>query len=107
MTIANVKSQEITVLLSAGSIGQAIIRRVASGRRVLLGDLNQDNLDRVTESLLDAGFEVETKIVDASKRDSIRYFAQYATSLGEVNTTSIQPECLLTKGSHVLSLMST
>lgn len=99
MTIANVKSQEITVLLGAGSIGQAIIRRVASGRRVLLGDLRQDNLDRVAESLLDAGFEVETKIetkiVDASKRDSIRDFAQYAASLGEVkyyvHTAGVSP----------------
>lgn len=95
MTIANVKSQEIAVLLGAGSIGQAIIRRVASGRRVLLGDLRQDNLDRVAESLLDAGFEVETKIVDASKRDSIRDFAQYAASLGEVkyyvHTSGVSP----------------
>ena len=35
----------VIVVIGAGSIGQAIARRVSTGKHVLLADLRQDNVD--------------------------------------------------------------
>ena len=50
----------VIVVIGAGSIGQAIARRVSAGKRVLLADLGQDNIDAAEKVLSDAGFEVST-----------------------------------------------
>jgi saccharopine dehydrogenase-like NADP-dependent oxidoreductase len=54
----------VIVLIGAGSIGQAIARRVSAGKHVLLADLRQDNVDAAAKVLADGGFEVSTAIVD-------------------------------------------
>jgi len=36
----------VVVVIGAGSIGQAIARRVSAGKHVLLADLRQDNAER-------------------------------------------------------------
>ena len=53
----------VIVVIGAGSIGQAIARRVSAGKRVLLADLGQDNIDAAEKVLSDAGFEVSTASV--------------------------------------------
>lgn len=87
--------KEIIVLLGAGQMGLKIVQRLASNHTILLGDINEDNLARAKEGLLDAGFVVETKIVDGSQRESIQAFADYAQSLGEVtnyiHTAGVSP----------------
>lgn len=35
----------VTVVIGAGSIGQAIARRVSAGKHVVLADLRQENAD--------------------------------------------------------------
>jgi predicted dinucleotide-binding enzyme len=47
---------EVIVVIGAGSIGQAIARRIGSGRHVLLADLREDNAAAATGVLLDAGW---------------------------------------------------
>ena len=37
--------KDVTVVIGAGSIGQAIARRVSAGKHVLLSDLRQENAD--------------------------------------------------------------
>jgi lactate dehydrogenase-like 2-hydroxyacid dehydrogenase len=37
---------EVIALIGAGSIGQAIARRVGAGRKVVVADLQQDNVER-------------------------------------------------------------
>jgi NAD(P)-dependent dehydrogenase (short-subunit alcohol dehydrogenase family) len=59
------------VVIGAGSIGQAIARRVSAGKHVLLADLRQDNVDAAARVLGDAGFDVSTEIVDVSSRESV------------------------------------
>ena len=49
---------DIVVVIGAGSIGQAIARRVSAGKHVLLADLRQDNADAAARTLSDAGFDV-------------------------------------------------
>ena len=37
--------RSVVVLIGAGSIGQAIVRRVSAGKHVLLADLRKENVD--------------------------------------------------------------
>ena len=55
--------KNVIVVIGAGSIGQAIARRVSAGKHVLLADLRRDNVDAAAKVLSDAGFEVSTAIV--------------------------------------------
>jgi NAD(P)-dependent dehydrogenase (short-subunit alcohol dehydrogenase family) len=74
----------VTVVIGAGSIGQAIARRVSAGRKVLLADLKPDNARAAATVLADAGFDVSTAAVDVSKRSDVVALAQQAAELGEV-----------------------
>ena len=48
--------KNIIVVIGAGSIGQAIARRVSTGRHILLADLLQKNADAAAEVLINAGY---------------------------------------------------
>ncbi len=74
----------VIVVIGAGSIGQAIARRVSAGKHVLLADLRQENADAAAEVLSNAGFEVRTATVDVSSRDSVHALVETATALGDV-----------------------
>jgi NAD(P)-dependent dehydrogenase (short-subunit alcohol dehydrogenase family) len=74
----------VIVVIGAGSIGQAIARRVSSGKHVLLADLHQENADAAAKVLNDAGFEVGTVIVDVSSRESVHALVEAATAIGIV-----------------------
>nr|WP_315447220.1 SDR family NAD(P)-dependent oxidoreductase [uncultured Pseudomonas sp.] len=65
-------STNVIVVIGAGSIGQAVARRVSDGKHVVLADLKQDNADAAARVLLDAGFKVTTCIVDVGSRESIQ-----------------------------------
>ncbi len=74
----------VIVVIGAGSIGQAIARRVSAGKHVLLADLRQDNVDAAAKVLSDAGFEVSTAIVDVSSRKSVHALVETATAIGTI-----------------------
>lgn len=74
----------VIVVIGAGSIGQAIARRVSAGRHVLLADLRLENADAAAKTLNDAGFNVSTATVDVSSRTSVHALVEKATALGEV-----------------------
>ncbi len=74
----------VIVVIGAGSIGQAIARRVSSGNHVLLADLRQDNVDAAAKILSDAGFEVSTAVVDVSSRASVHALVESATAIGTI-----------------------
>ena len=78
------KPTNVVVLIGAGSIGQAIARRVSAGKYVLMADLRQDNLDAAAKIFRDAGFAVSTAIVDVSSRASVHALAETAAALGPV-----------------------
>jgi len=75
---------DVIVVVGAGSIGQAIARRVSAGKHVLLADLRQENADAAVKILGDAGFEVSAATVDVSSRQSVRALVERATALGAV-----------------------
>ena len=75
----------VIVVIGAGSIGQAIARRVGPGKHILLADLRQENADAATKVLSEAGFEVSTAIVDISSRQSVAALVETALSIGSIH----------------------
>jgi len=75
---------DVIVVIGAGSIGQAIARRVSAGKQVLLADIKQENADAAAKVLFDAGFNVSTATVDVSLRASVQALVETATRLGQV-----------------------
>lgn len=96
--------KNVIVVIGAGSIAQAIARRVGAGHHVLLADLRQDNVDAAARILSDAGFDVSTSLVDVSSHKSVQALVEKATSLGAitglihgagVSPTQATPEVIL------------
>jgi len=77
--------KNVIVVIGAGSIGQAIARRISAGKHIVLADLRQENAEAAAKTLSDAGFEVSTTKVDVSSRASVQALVKLATSLGEVS----------------------
>lgn len=78
-------SIKVIVVIGAGSIGQAIARRVGTGKHLLLADLRQDNADAAAKVLSEAGFEVSTSVVNVSSRESVTSLIDIATKIGNIN----------------------
>jgi NAD(P)-dependent dehydrogenase (short-subunit alcohol dehydrogenase family) len=88
MEIKRSGSQTLTnviVVIGAGSIGQAIARRVSTGKHILLADLRQENADAAAKTLSEAGFNVTTAKMDVSSRASVHALVANAMSIGEVS----------------------
>ena len=77
-------SKEVIIVIGAGSIGQAIARRVSAGKHILLADLRQQNADAAAKVLSEAGFEVSTDLVDVSNRESVHSLGEKAVSIGSI-----------------------
>lgn len=76
--------KDVIVLIGSGSIGQAIARRVSSGKHLILADLRDENASAAAKALSDAGFEVSTAHVDVSSRESVHALVEKAQSLGSI-----------------------
>lgn len=78
------ENKQVIVLLGAGSMGTAIVRKIAAGRMILLGDVSEANLERVSRDFRYSGYAVETMVVNALEKESVEAFAEKAASLGDV-----------------------
>lgn len=100
------ENKDVIALLGAGSMGCAIVRRIAAGRKILLGDISEKNLEKVSSDFKYGGYDVETCIVNAMEKDSVEAFAQKAASLGKVmyfiDTAGASPN--QASPEHILSL---
>ncbi len=74
----------VIVVIGAGSIGQAIVRRVGAGKHILLADILSENAEAAAQVLFDAGFTVSTATVDVSSRTSVHALVEAATQIGDV-----------------------
>jgi NAD(P)-dependent dehydrogenase (short-subunit alcohol dehydrogenase family) len=75
---------EVIVVIGAGQIGQAIARRVAVAKHVLLADMRLENANAAAEVMANAGYEVSVATVDASSRDAVQALVEKATGIGDV-----------------------
>ena len=76
--------KEVVVVIGPGQIGQAIARRVAFGKHVLLADQRQENAKAAAEVLGNAGYDVSIATVDVSSREAVHALVETATGLGNV-----------------------
>ena len=76
--------KSVIVVIGAGSIGQAIARRVSAGKHVLLADLRQENAAAAADVLRNAGFDASTTTIDVASRESIHKLVEAACALGDV-----------------------
>ena len=87
--------KQVSVLVGAGSIGQAIIRRVSAGKHVVLADYSLENAERAARTLEDAGFECSAVRCDLGLKEDILSLVEFATSKGEVtrvvNAAGVSP----------------
>lgn len=76
--------KSIIVVIGAGSIGQAIARRIGIGKQIILADLLLENANSAAKILSDAGFEVNTEVVDISSRESVQMLVNKISSKGKI-----------------------
>lgn len=100
------ENKPVIALLGAGSMGTAIVRRIAAGKKILLGDISEKNLEKVSHDFEYSGYDVETMNVNALERESVEAFARKAASLGPVmffiDTAGASPN--QAKPEHILKL---
>jgi NAD(P)-dependent dehydrogenase (short-subunit alcohol dehydrogenase family) len=77
-------ARAVLTVIGVGGMGQAIARRLGSGKTVLLADYNERALAAVAEALSADGHRVDSKAVDVSSPQSVRRLAEHAASLGAV-----------------------
>lgn len=63
--------KEVAVLFGTGSIGQAIIRRIAVGKHVVLADYSIENAQKAASILENAGYVCNTIKADPSEAKRI------------------------------------
>lgn len=99
-------NKPVVALLGAGSMGTAIVRRIASGKKILLGDVSEKNLEKVSHDFQYSGYDVETMVINAMEKDSVTAFAKKAASLGSVmyfiDTAGASPN--QTNPAHIVNL---
>ena len=86
---------KVTVLFGAGSIGLAIVRRIAAGGHIVLADYNEQNAANAAKTLEEAGFACSTIKADLSSRESIKAVITHALQYGDichlVNAAGVSP----------------
>ena len=78
------EKKQVVALLGAGSMGTAIVRRIGAGKKILLGDISEKALERVSDDFRRCGYDVETLQVNALQKESVEAFARKAAELGPV-----------------------
>ncbi|WP_438387046.1 SDR family oxidoreductase [Actinopolyspora saharensis] len=77
-------NEEVLAVIGSGGMGRAVARRMGSGRRVLLADLDENALESAAESLRSDGHDVTARGVDVSSHESVAELARAAAELGPV-----------------------
>jgi NAD(P)-dependent dehydrogenase (short-subunit alcohol dehydrogenase family) len=75
---------DVLVVVGVGGMGETIARRQAVGRKTVLADFNEVALEATAEKMRIDGFDVVTRKIDVSSRESVEDTAAFAASLGRV-----------------------
>ena len=76
--------KDVIVVIGSGQIGQAIARRVGTGRHIVLADLRQENANAAAEVMANVGYDVSVATVDVSSRKDVHALAESAKVRGAV-----------------------
>ena len=77
-------TKEVVLVTGAGQISLAITRRMAFGKKVLLGDKSLKNAQAMAQILAQAGFDVEAVEMDLASRESIKAFIARGQEFGPI-----------------------
>jgi len=87
--------QEVVILTGAGQIGMAIARRISQGKKLIIGDKDIKNGERITKIMVEAGFDAIFVKTDLSSRTSIKEMIAKAQSYGNIahliNAAGVSP----------------
>ena len=87
--------KDVMILTGAGQIGMAIARRVGFGMKIVIGDKNPANAEKIAEIMNRAGFDICPMEMDLSSRDSILNLIGKAHEFGFitrlVNAAGVSP----------------
>lgn len=87
--------KDSVIWIGAGQIGLAIVRRIASGKKIIIGDKNIVNAQAAAEVLNNTGFDAVAMEADISSRDSILSLISEAHKYGNirylVNSAGVSP----------------
>lgn len=78
-------NKEVMIVTGVGQISMAIARRLGYGKKIIIGDKNIDNANRITKIMNDAGFDVIPVEMDLSSRKSILKMIKVAQNYGEIS----------------------
>lgn len=77
-------NKKIMLVVGAGQISMAIARRIGYDYKIILGDKNIDNANKITEIMRAAGFDIEPFNMDLSSRTSIKSFINEGLKYGDI-----------------------
>ena len=77
---------EVLVITGAGGMGEAVARRMGSGRDVVLADYSEEQLQRLAGALRDNGYAVTAVQTDVASEGDVSKLAQTAADLGPIRT---------------------
>ena len=77
-------TKEVVLVTGAGQISLAITRRMAFGKKVLLGDKSLEHAKTMGQVLTQAGFDVEAVEMDLASRESIKAFIARGQEFGPI-----------------------
>lgn len=87
--------KDVMLWIGAGQIGMAIARRMGYGMKIVIGDYNTENAEKISEIMNNAGFDTTTIKVDLSSRDDIKNFIAEGQKYGNikmlVNSAGVSP----------------
>ena len=87
--------KEVMILTGAGQIGMAIARRMGYGKKIVIGDRNINNGQKISEILTNAGFDAEYVKIDISSRESILKLISKSKEYGDIkmliNAAGVSP----------------
>ncbi|KAH6854003.1 hypothetical protein B0I37DRAFT_360853 [Chaetomium sp. MPI-CAGE-AT-0009] len=103
--------RRVVAVIGCGGMGLATARRLGGGRKLLLADFSQTNLDSAAKTLRDNGQDVETHLVDVADFDSVQTFAAAAATAGHidavVHTAGVSPAMASAKRILEVDLLGT
>lgn len=89
------KEKDSVIWMGAGQIGLAIVRRIASGKKIIIGDKSMAHAQAAADLLNTTGFDAVAMETDLSSRESILSVIAEAQKYGNirymVNAAGVSP----------------
>lgn len=87
--------KNVMLWAGAGQIGMAIARRMGAGMKIIVGDKNPENAQKIARIMNEAGFDVVPVEMDLSSRESIKSLIAEGQKYGDikmlVNSAGVSP----------------